>query len=403
MGDNNALGYLTVDGNAMLHFTQVDAQQNHLGRSRVRSDSILLPGEGTLNVKGGSVAFRPALSNTTSGTVYLGFTQNTSGTAGMDIHSTGVINVTGGQISFEAGGTAKQYVDLGASYQTAAYNYPTGIIDVTGGSFVTIASNIARWVNPSDPNQGTYFTKFPVDVRVAIGLDSVGIVHIGPQGYFRVDGNFEMDPSNRGARAAAKLIMDVGETRSSKLLLTGRAKLADQLVINQCPGYRPDQGNEFTLIETSKTLDPSDPNDVYFTGSFTSITSDNIYGQLKDPNDPNGLTYLPLWRGSTSGNKYIAKFIGARVGDASGNNSVDGGDLSLMGGNWMKTGIAWGGGDFTGDGKVDGGDLALMGGNWGWSAPLPGPAPPDQPLPEPASAGLLAACGLGLLRRRRRR
>jgi hypothetical protein len=125
MGDNNALGYLTVDGNAMLHFTQVSDQMNHLGRSRVRSNAVLLPGEGTLNVKGGSVAFRPHPSNTTSSSVYLGFTQSASGTAGMNIHSTGVINVTGGQISFEAGGTAKQTVDLGASWQNAAYNYPT--------------------------------------------------------------------------------------------------------------------------------------------------------------------------------------------------------------------------------------------------------------------------------------
>ncbi|MCJ7544040.1 MAG: PEP-CTERM sorting domain-containing protein [Phycisphaerae bacterium] len=400
MGDNNAYGYLTVDGNAMVRFTNVDGQMNHLGRSRVRSNSVLLPGEGTLNVKGGSVAFRPALSNTTSGSVYLGFTQAASGTAGMNIHSTGVLHVTGGQISFEAGGTARQYVDLGASYSNAAYNYPTGIIDVTGGSFVTIASNIERWKDPNNPNEGTYFTKFPVDVRVAVALDSVGIVHIGPYGYFSVDGNFEMDPSNRGARAAATLIMDVGDARSSKLLLTGSAKLADHLVINQCPGYRPDQGDEFTLIETSKTL--SDPNDAYFTGDFASITSDNIVGQLKDPNDPNGLTYLPLWRGSTSGNKYIAEFIGARVGDASGDNSVDGSDLALMGGAWSRSGQTWATGDFTGDGLVDGSDLALMGGNWGWSAPLPGPAPPDRPIPEPASAGLLIVLGLALLRRRRR-
>ena len=400
MGDNNALGYLTVDGNAMLHFTQVSDQQNHLGRSRVRPNSIPLPGEGTLNVKGGSVAFRPSLSNVVSSSVYLGFTQSASGTAGMNIHSTGVVNVTGGQISFEAGGTAKQYVDLGASWQTAVYNYPTGIINVTGGSFVTIASNIERWVSPGDPNQGTYFTRFPVDVRVAIGQDSVGIVHIGPEGYFHVDGDFVMDPSNRGSRAAAKLIMDVDATGSGQLLLTGTAKLADQLVINQSSSYRPDQGDQFTLIETSKTL--SDPNDVYFNGDFTSVTSDNIVGQLKDPNDPNGLTYLPLWRASKSGNQYIAEFIGARVGDANGDNSVNGGDLALMGGAWMMTGQAWATGDFTGDGNVDGGDLALMGGTWGWSAPLPAPELPGQSIPEPASASLVLGACLALLRRRRR-
>ena len=400
-GQNHAFGTLTVDGNAMVHFTHAHEQQNFLGRSRVRSNAVPLSSEGTLNVRGGSVAFRPELSNTVTGSVNVGYTEAASGTAGMNIHSTGLINVTGGQISFEAGGTAKQFVDLGASYQDAAYNYPTGIVDVTGGSFLTISSSIERWVNPGNPGEGTYFTKFPVDVRVAVALDSVGIVHIGPYGYFSVDGNFEMDPSSR-ARSAAKLIMDVGGTRSSKLLLTGMAKLADQLVVNQCPGYRPDQGDEFTLIETSKTLNGSDPNDAYFAGDFTSITSGNISGRLKDPNDPNGLTYLPLWRGSTSGNKYIVKFIGARVGDANGDNQVGTGDLALMASSWLQSGKAWATGDFTGDGTVGTGDLALMASNWLWSGPLPPPPAPGEDTPEPATLALLGLSGLVLIRRRRR-
>jgi hypothetical protein len=82
-------------------------------------------------------------------------------------------------------------------------------------------------------------------------------------------------------------------------------------------------------------------------------------------------------------------------GDATSDLVVDGGDLAVVGGNWIGTGKSWSQGDFTGDGIVDGGDLALLGGNWTFGEPL-GPAP----LPEPTTAVLLATAA-GLLRRRR--
>ncbi len=86
-------------------------------------------------------------------------------------------------------------------------------------------------------------------------------------------------------------------------------------------------------------------------------------------------------------------------GDTGGDLVVDGGDLAVMGGNWMtESGMAWADGDFTGDGAVNGGDLALMGGNWLFGST---PAPPASPVPEPATAMLLTA-GLAALWRRRK-
>ena len=53
--------------------------------------------------------------------------------------------------------------------------------------------------------------------------------------------------------------------------------------------------------------------------------------------------------------------------------------------------------DCNGDGAVDGGDLALVGGNWMWTLPTP---PPGGAIPEPAGLGLV---GMALVAFRKRR
>ena len=91
----------------------------------------------------------------------------------------------------------------------------------------------------------------------------------------------------------------------------------------------------------------------------------------------------------------------SHTGDANRNNSVDGGDLALMGGAWLNSAQSWGTGDFNGDGVVDGGDLALLGGNWSWSSAPPFSAP-ELPIPEPASLLLLSAASVTVWVKRRR-
>ena len=51
----------------------------------------------------------------------------------------------------------------------------------------------------------------------------------------------------------------------------------------------------------------------------------------------------------------------ALVGDLNGDGVVDGGDLTILLGNWGSSGV----GDLNGDGIVDGADLAILLGNWG--------------------------------------
>jgi len=125
----------------------------------------------------------------------------------------------------------------------------------------------------------------------------------------------------------------------------------------------------------------------------------NVLHEGRDPSLPGGVRMLT---------DPSDRVLGGQLriycpGDATGDDAVDGGDLSVLGGNWLVTsGMTWEDGDFTGDGAVDGGDLALMGGNWNWSAPSP-PPPAALAVPEPATAALLVAGIATLLTRRRHR
>ncbi len=84
--------------------------------------------------------------------------------------------------------------------------------------------------------------------------------------------------------------------------------------------------------------------------------------------------------------------------DVNRSGDVGIGDLSILAGNWNQADRTWSEGDFNGDGFVGIGDLAIMAGYWGWTDPAG--APPASPLPEPATAVLLAAGAVALIRPR---
>jgi hypothetical protein len=158
--------------------------------------------------------------------------------------------------------------------------------------------------------------------------------------------------------------------------------------------WRPREGDAFYVLTGFGSI----------TGAFDYVTTNITLGQQTDPNglplpffatgvvtDPNDSTKVA----------FQVAFQGLTAGDANGDHTVNGGDLSLIGGSWKKDGQTWATCDFDGDGKVNGGDVALMSGNWRWSLPVT-PYPQGAPLPEPASAGLLLGAGLGLTGARRR-
>jgi hypothetical protein len=157
-------------------------------------------------------------------------------------------------------------------------------------------------------------------------------------------------------------------------------------------GYRPGQGDKFTLITATGGS---------MGGSFKNISSNVVGLLLLDPNNPSG-GYWSAFRGAVdANNNYVVTFQGAMAGDATGDNKVDSSDFGAIARNWMQSGKTWTDGDFSGDGTVDSTDFGALARNWGKTGLAPSAAPPeDAPLPEPATLALLSLGGLAILRRK---
>ena len=217
-------------------------------------------------------------------------------------------------------------------------------------------------------------------VVLASSSSSTGLLKVGKDAFVQVGGLI----ANTGSGRSSTIGVELDGNTQTLIHTTGTSTLGGVMDVQVLGGYRPREGDEFAVITST------DPNAVYYTGNFSTFTSNIIYGL-----PPSSAAF---GGGGGGGAIYELVFLGYTDGDANGDHSVDGGDLALMGGNWNTSLTGWGNCDFNNDGLVDGGDLALLGGNWMWT--LPGGAP-QAPLPEPATLTLLALGATALVRRRR--
>ena len=109
---------------------------------------------------------------------------------------------------------------------------------------------------------------------------------------------------------------------------------------------------------------------------------------------------LKGWQGGSDDPVTVTNTIpSAILGDVNGDGWVGGVDLTRIIANWGLTGMTRSGGDLSGDGLVSGLDYTEVVSNWATGTPIP----PPQPVPEPATLGLLGLLGLGALLRPRKR
>ena len=340
----------------------------------------------------------------------------------------GTLTMTGG--TFVATTSAAGSLLVGYNKAPGDPCAATGVLEVTGGSF-HVGGTVSLGVNKAN-------------AALVLGKDATFEVGGLTTGSSTLGGTVKISLQLAGASSFSLIHLQGGTAD-----LGGAGYRTIEMLSN---GYRPKEGQTFGIILGAGGS---------VTGSPTQITTNITLGPAKDPNgvalpfftgqptspEPNTYGYALKFQGLTSGDasgdhrvdggdlalmggNWMKGSAGPLFGDANHDNKVDGGDLALIGGNWMKSGIPWEGGDFSGDGKVDGGDLALMGGNWmktaialGWNGgdfsgdgkvdggdlaliggnwmwSLP-PAPQDAPLPEPGTLVLLALGAATLIRPRR--
>ncbi|MCX7427600.1 MAG: redoxin domain-containing protein [Planctomycetia bacterium] len=91
---------------------------------------------------------------------------------------------------------------------------------------------------------------------------------------------------------------------------------------------------------------------------------------------------------------YIDQVVPSLLGDANGDRKVNDLDASILGANWMHTGVEWADGDFNRDNVVNDKDAAILAAHWGETGP-------SSSVPDPATWVLVASGFLVLAARRR--
>jgi len=318
---------------------------------------------GTYNLSGGSfldlTQLALGIGESTHGTLNVsnGYYENRVSINIGHLGGTGVVNISGGSFIHmrEPGDDVTNYrVWVGRHGGTETPN-SFGHLNITGGS-VSLVKNF--WIGAVGSNEGKY-------------THSTGKVTLSQAATFRTEQLLMTGSTPAGGRVENCILeFQLANANNFDYLVSGNAQLKATFVISTVGGFTPSHDQEWKLITA---------------GSFGSLA---------------GHVITPDYELSIVGSDLMLKYTGvgaAHPGDANIDNAVDVGDLGILAGNWGGgPGKTWAQGDFNSDGWVDVGDLGVLAGNWGWVGGGGG----TQPVPEPATLGLLALGALGMIRRR---
>ena len=354
---------------------------------------------GGLTISNGDITVNPAGTlNVTQG-LTIGYAYQNRSDSGALILSPGAgLNI----------GTAAQPASL-----TIAQDNLAG--DGNGGnSTATFAPDSSQ-----NPNMSLYLSS----LNIATGWTATGTVDLTKYtGPLSSIGTVNIGSNHRGMG-----LLTFGNAVNSTLRITGGMTVGSggRFILN--PNSAIDLTNTYMTINYGSGPDPISTIAAYLISGYNhgswngpginssaaatnnSIPGNSLYGlgyaDSADPGNPAGLPANTI------------EVMYTLLGDANLDGKVNGTDFNLLAANFNQSGRSWDEGDFNYDGNVNGTDFVLMAANFNQFASQSAVSAADWTalqdfaaangislanVPEPASAGLIAMTGLGILCRRRR-
>jgi hypothetical protein len=274
-----------------------------------------------------------------------------------------------------------------------------GQINIPGANITTNAATIILYgANTSFPaitamtaNTGTFELENGAKFTTAGDFTNTGTVDVGGASTLTIQGNYtQISPGTTTVNGSLVLnnggSLSIANGTTVDISNTSASTVNANVLINYGSAGSPNSAIRNYLI--------SGYNAGAWNGPGISSTAAAISGGVYSLGYADGADGVVS--GLAAGQEKIMYTL---AGDANLDGTVTLPDFAILRSNFGKTGMQWDQGDFNYDGTVNLPDFAILRSNFGKTL---GPAAATSSTPEPATLGLLAMGGLGLLVRTRR-
>ncbi len=321
-----------------------------------------------------------------------------SGYVGQTIDNT-TINLTGAG-AYVNGGSGTLTIGTNATIAGLAANSRNtlGGSDIVNNGVINSGANgESIYLDPTTfSNNGVLEATNGGSLSVSVGFTNTGTVDVGGASTLTIEGNYtQVSPGTTTVNGS--LVLDYGGSLSIAtgttvdISNTSASTVNANVLINYGSAGSPNSAIRNYLISGYNAGAWNGPG----ISSTAASASRGVYS-LGYADGADGVAYLNSTTKLATDQEKIMYTLG---GDANLDGTVTLSDFAILRSNFGKTGMQWDQGDFNYDGTVSLSDFAILRSNFGKTL---GPAAAISSAPEPATLGLLAMGGLGLLVRRMR-